>query len=202
MQADEAPGGIHGGPDRARGRQGIRVRLSTLLRLDGHPGEVSGLGSVPAEVARELVTERYPGARSRFAVTGAEGRLVLAGSLRRRHHLARRAGNRRKRGGVVEIHLPAALLEALQRIPLPRGRWRTMVSEIAAQDNRRDELAAAVGRHPAGRLVRAAATHVQIQGRTGATTDTLRPARVAEADRPALHPTRSCPPMWPIAYRG
>jgi hypothetical protein len=166
----------------------IRVGLSTLLGLDEKPGEIPGLGPVIAPVARRLVAGQLQGAQWRFAVTDAEGYLVLAGVIRRRPSRGTRANAGRSNGGVVEIHLPATLLRQLAAGPSSHGSWAGVIIDISAQHARRDEIAAGIDRHPASRFVRGAlARHIQVRDRTCSHPGCRRPARKSELDHTRDH---------------
>ena len=81
----------------------VRVALSTLLGRDEQPGEIPGLGLLPASAARARVALQRR-AQWRFAVTDADGHLVSEGITRRRpgrigpFPVARHGGDRRHRG--------------------------------------------------------------------------------------------------------
>lgn len=100
----------------------VRVGLSTPLGHDQHPGDVPGWGPVPAEVARTMVAA-HRGAQWRYAITDATGGLVLAGITRRRpHHPAPAVGELPPcRGGIVELQVPATLLNELATDPETGG---------------------------------------------------------------------------------
>ncbi len=92
----------------------IRVALSTLLGRDEQPGEIPGLGLLPAPATRARVALQRR-AQWRFAVTDTTGRLLSEGVTRRRpasvgEHPVHRHG---PPGGIVEIHIPQVLLEKL-----------------------------------------------------------------------------------------
>ncbi|HEY6424275.1 MAG TPA: hypothetical protein VIY28_13700 [Pseudonocardiaceae bacterium] len=111
----------------------LRVGLSTLLGRDRHPGEVAGWGPVTAEVARALVVAQRA-AEWRYAVTDPAGQLLLAGITRRRPQApAPEGGLPPCRGGIVELHVPAALLTELAAHLDACGEWARVVADIAAQ---------------------------------------------------------------------
>jgi hypothetical protein len=88
----------------------VRVRLSTLLGLDAHPADIPGWGAILPQPARETVA-RQRGAQWRFAITDAEGYLLLAGVTR--HRPAPAGEVRQNAGGTVELQVPAELLGRL-----------------------------------------------------------------------------------------
>jgi hypothetical protein len=114
----------------------IRVGLTTLLGRDEHPGEVAGWGPVPADVARTMVMAQRA-AEWRFAITDATGQLLLAGITRRRpSHPAAAGGLPPCRGGIVELHVPAALLMQLATdLDFP-STWAGIVADLATQYTR------------------------------------------------------------------
>ena len=61
----------------------VRVALSTLLGHDEQPGEIPGLGPVPASHARAVVARQHR-AEWRYAITDDIGRLLFDGVTRRR----------------------------------------------------------------------------------------------------------------------
>ena len=92
----------------------VRVALSTLLGRDELPGEIPGLGPIPASHARAVVVDQLR-AEWRYAITDVTGRLLFDGVTRRRPTGLATTG---PRGGIVELHLPATLLAELpQRRP-------------------------------------------------------------------------------------
>ena len=99
----------------------VRVALSTLLGHDEQPGEIPGLGPVPASHARAVVA-RQRRAEWRYAITDGIGRLLFDGVTRRRPAGLTTTG---PPGGIVELHVPAALLATLTTSGEMRGlRWR------------------------------------------------------------------------------
>ncbi|HEX5348849.1 MAG TPA: DUF222 domain-containing protein [Pseudonocardiaceae bacterium] len=118
----------------------VRVGLATLLGRDQHPGEIPGWGPVPAGIARTMVAAQRA-AEWRFAITDPTGQLLLAGITRRRPHhpapdhttLGHTASQQPRRGGVVELQLPATLLTDLAASPESCGEWAGIVTDIATQ---------------------------------------------------------------------
>ncbi|MGH3614320.1 MAG: HNH endonuclease signature motif containing protein [Pseudonocardia sp.] len=182
--------GAADGPRWTRAGIEIRVGLSTLLGLDDQPGEIPGLGPVLADVARTIVARQRRGAPWRFAVTDAEGYLILAGVTRRRPHLGAvpESDRDRCRGGVVEVHIPAALLDQLHTDPTRSEVWAEVINDIAAQYSRRHELTAALDARPTDRFARAAlARHVEVRDRTCSHPGCRRSARKSDLDHTRDH---------------
>ena len=122
LAADDAPAAEKNGSSadqptaNQRGGVELRVGLSTLLGHDRYPGEISGWGPITAETARTLAATQRTG-QWRYALTDPDGQLILAGVTRARPTLPedRTTGTgwptaRAGRGGIVELHLPAALI--------------------------------------------------------------------------------------------
>ena len=153
-----------GGDDQRVGVE-IRVALSTLLGRDEHPGEIPGLGPVPASHVRAVVAAQRR-AEWRFAITDTDGRLLFDGATRRRPTALATTG---PRGGIVELHIPAALLTELTGGDRPAkpglARWAAVLADIARQHRERDRRD--LDAHPDDRLPRAALRrHTQIRDRT------------------------------------
>lgn len=99
------------------------------------------------------------------------------------------------RGGIVELHLPAALLTELAADPQACGEWATVVADIAAQYTQADWPARST-QDPAARFAGAALRrHVQIRDRS-CVYWAAAPARVALIwTTPTTTPTAGPPPM-------
>ncbi|OZM81019.1 HNH endonuclease signature motif containing protein [Pseudonocardia sp. MH-G8] len=179
-----------GGPIGVREGIEIRLGLATLAGLDERPGEIPGLGPVCADLARDAVAAQRRGAVWRFAVVDATGHLLLAGPLRRRgrdHVRGRRAGAERVRGGVVELHVAVAELEAYASGPV-LGEWQAVVAEIAARWADRDRLRGLLDAHPYARFARGPlAEHVRIRDRTCCGPGCTRSARRSDLDHTRDH---------------
>ncbi|MBP2366534.1 HNH endonuclease signature motif containing protein [Pseudonocardia parietis] len=187
---DNGPAGSAGpggrGAERARPGIEVRVRLSTLLGHDDHPGEIPGLGPILAPTARAW-TARLRHAEWRFAITDPDGYLILAGTTRRRpprqpeHPLIRQA-----HGGVVELQVPADLLEQLAVHP-PAG-WAPLIADLTTQYAQRDQLHTDLDEHPDNRLPHSALRrHVEIRDRTCSFPGCRRSAHKAQQDHTEEH---------------
>lgn len=163
----------------------VRVALSTLLGRDEHPGEIPGLGLLPATRARVALQRR---AQWRFAITDDTGRLLSEGVTRRRpatvgDHPVDRNG---PAGGIVEIHIPAALLDQL--FDDGSGTWAGVIADIAAQHARRDTHLADLDARPADRLPHAALRrHTEIRDRTCRFPGCRRRAHATDTDHTRDH---------------
>ena len=141
------------------------MALSTLLGHDEKPGEIAGLGPVPASHARAVVA-RQRCAEWRYAVTDTEGRLLFDGITRRRPAGLATTG---PRGGIVELHVPAALLAELT-LDAPTAeqavaRLGGVLADIARQYGGRHQRD--LDARPGDRLPHAALRrHTQIRDRT------------------------------------
>ena len=115
----------------------LRVGLASLLGLDDQPGEIAGMGNVPAPVARRLA-RRQRRAEWRYAILDQHGRWLFDGITRRRprgRQPGRRAG-RRVSGGIVELHVPLTLLtnpETARAHPHWAGVLADLTTHYAAQ---------------------------------------------------------------------
>jgi hypothetical protein len=108
----------------------VRVGLGTLLGLDHRPGEIAGLGQVPASVARSLTT-RQRRAEWRYAIVDEAGQPLFDGVTRRRPR-GPRPGAEPVHGGIVELHVARELVtdpELGRRYP----QWAHVLSDLAAQ---------------------------------------------------------------------
>ncbi len=163
----------------------IRVALATLLGRDEHPAEIPGLGLLLAPDARRRVALQ---GRSewRFAVTDAAGHLVFDGLTRRRPGSI---GHRGPRGGIVELHLPATLLQELAAGGTAVcGEWAGLVADVAAQYASHDSRHQLLDSHLDARLRGAALRrHTQIRDRTCTFIGCRRPATAAEQDHTHDH---------------
>jgi hypothetical protein len=156
----------------------LRVKLSTLLGRDRHPGEIAGWGPVTAETARSLAAAQR-GGEWRYAVTDAGGHLLRAGITRRRPD--RRTGP--SRGGVVELHVPAAQLAELAAQPGRSGPWAPVIRDLAAQNTGH-----AAAQDPTARFAGAGLRrHVQIRDRRCVGPGCRCPARDADLDHTVDH---------------
>ncbi|MGH4007825.1 MAG: DUF222 domain-containing protein [Pseudonocardiaceae bacterium] len=162
----------------------LRVGLSTLLGRDRHPGEVPEWGPVTAETARTIVAAQRTG-EWRYAVTDAEGQLVLAGITRRRPAIPAEEALAPGRGGIVELHIPGALLAELAAHLEACGEWAVVIADLAAQytTDRTQDIPVAPGQDPAARFAGAVLRrHVQIRDRVCVHPGCRCPARHADLD--------------------
>ncbi|WP_037066711.1 HNH endonuclease signature motif containing protein [Pseudonocardia acaciae] len=172
-------------PPGARAGVEIRVGLGTLLGRDDDPGEIPGLGPVLASTARDLVAAQTWGGRWRYAVVDPDGYLILAGAIR---HRPTSGSGGRSDGGIVEIHVPADLLEHLAAHRVEAGRWAGVIAEITAQYRDRDRLHAALDHNPAARFADAAlARHTEVRDRTCTFIGCRCPARHCDLDHTIDH---------------
>ena len=173
------------------------MALSTLLGHDDHPGEIPGLGPVPASHARAVVADQRR-AEWRYAITDTDGRLLFDGLTRRRPTGLAATG---PRGGIVELHIPAALLAELTsdaRTAEPAvARWAGVLADIARQYGDRDQRD--LDAHPGDRLPRAALRrHTQIRDRTcvGIGCRHRPPAATRTTPSSTRTAARPSPPTW------
>jgi len=176
---DDRAGATGTGDDQRVGVE-VRVALSTLLGHDEHPGEIPGLGPIPASHARTLVADQRR-AQWRFAITDPDGRLLFDGLTRRRPTGPATTGpattgpattgpaTTGPRGGIVELHIPATLLAELtsggRTAEAAVAPWAGVLADIAHQYNQYDRRD--LDAHPDDRLPRAALRrHTQIRDRT------------------------------------
>ncbi|MQA95659.1 MAG: hypothetical protein GEV11_13765 [Streptosporangiales bacterium] len=110
---------------RPRAGYEVRVKLSTLLGLDDHPGEIPGCGPVDAELARVIVAQHTRG-HWRYAYCDHDGYLLQAGVIHARPTGALTYAPP-VTGAIVEIaltddllHLNAADLDRLDTSDLDR----------------------------------------------------------------------------------
>ncbi|MGH3798014.1 MAG: HNH endonuclease signature motif containing protein [Pseudonocardiaceae bacterium] len=193
-----APADGDANPTAANQRVGVelRVGLSTLLGHDRHPGEVPGWGPVTAETARTLAATQRTG-EWRYALTDLDGQLILAGVTRARSTIpedhkpgTRSPAVREARAGIVELHLPVALLTELATHPHTNGPWAAVIADLAAQYATHHAPGARGGarQDPAARFAGAALRrHVQIRDRVCVYPGCRCPARHADLDHTLDH---------------
>lgn len=110
----------------------IRVDLTTLAELDGHPGDLAGFGPVIAEIARR-VTDRYRSGSWRFAVTHPDSdQSPVTGVVRRRPDAAQRRSIWADHPTCIfpGCRMPARASDLDHRVPWSRG-GPTTVSNLA-----------------------------------------------------------------------
>jgi hypothetical protein len=164
----------------------VRVGLSTLLGLDDHPAELAGWGPIDGENARLLVA-RQRGAEWRFAVLDEDGYLLLGG-LTRQRPISDRRTRERCRGGVVEIHVRAAMLTGLgRRAGLPPG-WSPVVADIIRRYAERESVLHKLCNDPRARFPGTGLRrHVQMRDRNCVAPGCRRPARKSDQDHTEDH---------------
>lgn len=106
----------------------LRARLTTLLGLDDHPGELCGRGPLhPAEL-RDLVAQHLSGSW-RWVLTDLDGRLLSHGLTRRRPRRPGRHPGRTGRGrATVEIAVPIPVLRSID--PDAHPAWAALLREL------------------------------------------------------------------------
>ncbi len=192
----DGPSGSDVGPKTtARARRGgmeLRVRLSTLLGRDDHPGELAGWGPVHAGLARELVAT-LEGGQWRFAVVDEHGQLLTSGITRARPTVIPRTELPSRAGDVLELQVPAGLLAELAATEwVTLGIWRKVVADLARQHAAVDaDRAAGTDRYAtdADRRMPGAALrrHLQLRDRRCVGVGCRAPARGADADHTRDH---------------
>ena len=120
------------GPGRIReGCVEVRLRLTTALGLDEHPGSVPGYGAVLAGDARSLALRHRDG-EWRVVLTDDQGRLQHVLLTRRRPHRPPgprgRHRARGRRASIVELQVPTTLLAALD--PHDHPDWAPLLREL------------------------------------------------------------------------
>jgi hypothetical protein len=134
-----------------------------------------------------LLVDRQLGAQWRFAVLDEEGYLLLGGLTRLRPVSN---GRRREccRGGVVEVHVRAAMLTELGRCADLPPDWVPVVADLVRQYARRDSLLRKLDGDRLARLPGAALRrHVQMRDRCCVAPGCRRPARKADQDHTRDH---------------
>ena len=180
---DPDPTVVAGGPP--RGGIELRVRLSTLLGRDQHPGEIAGWGPVHAELARDLIPTLLRG-QWRYAITDTHGHLLHAGLTGARPtSQPTRTGRTRD---IVELQIPAALLDELTRDTTGLGPWAPVLTDVTRQHTEAeagaDRFAGdAHRRHPGAALRR----HLQIRDRTCIGPGCRAPAHHTDQDHTIDH---------------
>jgi hypothetical protein len=181
--------------DRLRVGVELRVGLATLLGRDRHPGEIPGWGPVTAETARTIAAAQR-GGEWRYAITDAQGQLLLGGLTRHRPTpppgapTSSSGAASRCRGGIVELHIPASLLSELAAHPEACGPWTAVVADLTAQYRTcpTEGDGGASGQDPAARFAGAVLRrHVQLRDRFCVFRGCRCPARHAELDHTVDH---------------
>ena len=170
----------------------LRVRLSTVLGLDDHPGELPGWGPVGPALARDTL-DANPGAEWRIAVVDDRGHLLHVALTRRRprpdptHPPPRHPIP----CAVVELHVPLALAHALDpggADPSGHGRYAGLVTDVA-RIVAQPFVAAAVSAADAHRRfpTAALARWVEVRDRHCVGPMCTRPARACDLDHTLDH---------------
>jgi hypothetical protein len=110
----------------------VRIELGTLLGIDEHPGEIPPWGYLPAAQARHLVADMHV-AQWRYLFCDPAGRAIAGGLIRARPHTSSGEPARRdsRRGGIVEIAIPADHLARIATTQPPGGPWQPVLAELA-----------------------------------------------------------------------
>ena len=170
---------------RARGGIELRVRVSTLLGHDQYPGEIAGWGPVHAELTRDLIPTLARG-QWRYAITDPRGHLLGAGLTPARPTSgATRAGRTRD---IVELQIPATLLDQLARDTTGLGPWTAVITDLARQHATAqadtERFAGDAGRRHPGTALR---RHLQIRDRACAGPGCRALARHTDQDHTVDH---------------
>jgi hypothetical protein len=177
--------------------ENVRIKMADGVRLMARIW-----GPVTAEVARTVVRAQR-GAEWRYAVTDADGQLLHAGITRRRPHRGSQGSGPQDsgpqdsgpppcRGGIVELHIPLALLNQLAADPDAHGAWAAVSTDIAGQYARRGPLTQDPSARFAGAALRRPA---QIRDRFCVFMGCRCPARRADVDHTVDHATGDQPPQ-------
>jgi hypothetical protein len=159
----------------------LRVKLSTVLGHDEHPGELAGWGPIHADLARQIATDHTAG-RWHYVITDADGHPIQVGLLRCRPTGGASGGS----GGraTVEIQTPLTLLPELDGHD--HGAWTRLVNELAAHATQGGKPAR--GDDPARRTPDAALRRlVQTRDRTCLFPGCRTPARHTDTDHRVDH---------------
>jgi hypothetical protein len=161
----------------------ISVELATLLGLNDHPATLPGLGPILADLARRIVA-RQRGAEWRYAIAGQTGHFLFGGITRRRPHHSHHGTH----DGVVELVIPATLLDQLAANPSLTGPWCGVIEDIAQQYRDRHRPLADLDDHPNRRFPTATLRrHIQLRDRTCVGPGCRRPATHTDFDHTQDH---------------
>jgi hypothetical protein len=116
----------------------VRIELTTLLGINEHPGEIPPWGHLPATQARQLVADMHT-AQWRYLFCDPAGRAIAGGLLRARPATTSGEPARRdpKRGGIVEIAIPAGQLARIAAAQPESGQWQPVLAELARHAEQR-----------------------------------------------------------------
>ena len=116
----------------------VRIELATVLGINEHPAEIPPWGYVPAAQARQLVADMHP-AQWRYVFCDPAGRAIDGGLIRSRPATSSDQPVRRdsRRGGIVEIAVPAGQLGRIAAAEPSSGRWEPVLVELARRAEQR-----------------------------------------------------------------
>jgi hypothetical protein len=119
----------------------VRVELATVLGINEHPAEIPPWGYVPAARARQLIAGMQA-AEWRYVLCDPAGRAIDGGLIQSRPATGSGEPVRRdpRRGGIVELGVPAGQLERIAATQTRSGQWEPVLVELAsrAQERGRD----------------------------------------------------------------
>jgi hypothetical protein len=116
----------------------VRIELATLLGINDHPAEIPPWGYVPAARARDLVADMH-GAEWRYLLCDPAGRAIDGGLIGARPVTGSGQPARRdpRRGGIVQIAIPADHLGRIAATQPRGGRWESVLVELARHAEQR-----------------------------------------------------------------
>jgi hypothetical protein len=117
----------------------VRIELATLLGINDHPGEIPPWGYVPAAQARQLVADMHA-AEWRYVFCDPAGRAIDGGLIHARPATSsggEPARRNSRRGGIVELAVPAGQLGRIAATQPTSGRWAPVLVELASRAERR-----------------------------------------------------------------
>jgi hypothetical protein len=116
----------------------VRIELATLLGINEHPAEIPPWGYLPAAQARDLIADMHT-AQWRYVFCDPAGRAIDGGLIHARPHTDSGGPARRdpRRGGIVEIAVPAGQLGRIAAAQPTSGRWEPVLVELARSSEER-----------------------------------------------------------------